>query len=111
MHEIELKLQVPRAQRAAVDAAVAGRLARPRMRLQAAYQDTAKRALASAGLALRLRREGRQWVQTLKGPSDDGLTRSELNAPRGGGTAVPEIEPSLHAGSPVGDRLLGLLAA
>ena len=108
MHEIELKLQVPAAQRAAVDAAVAGRAPFRRMRLQAAYHDTAERALAAAGLALRLRREGRQWVQTLKGATDDGMTRLEHNVPRGATAAMPEIEPALHAGSPAGDRLAAL---
>ena len=111
MHEIELKLQVPPARRAAVDAAVAGRSPAPRMRLQAAYHDTAERTLAAAGLALRLRREGRQWVQTLKGAGDDGLTRAEHNVPRGGGASMPAIEPSLHAGTPVGGRLIALLGA
>ena len=111
MQEIELKLQVPAAQRAAVEAAVAGRTLAPRTRLQAAYHDTAERTLALAGLALRLRREGRQWVQTLKGAGDDGLTRAEHNVPRGAGRAVPAIEPRLHAGTPVGERLLALLGA
>ena len=111
MHEIELKFQVPAAQRAAVDAAVAGRSGRPRMRLQAAYFDTAGGALAAAGLALRLRREGRQWVQTLKGATDDGMTRLEHNVPRGGASAAPQIDPALHSGMPVGEALLGLLAS
>jgi triphosphatase len=110
MHEIELKLQVPAAQRAAVDAAVAGRVPAPRVRLQAAYHDTAERTLATAGLALRLRREGRRWVQTLKGAGDDGLTRAEHNVPRGAGAAMPAIAPELHAGTAVGVRLLALLA-
>lgn len=111
MNEIELKLQVPPARRAAVDAAVAGTAAAPRMRLQAAYHDTPERALAAAGLALRLRREGRQWVQTLKGAGDDGLTRAEHNVPRGHAAAMPAIDPALHAGTPVGERLIALLGA
>ena len=111
MNEIELKLQVPVAQRAKVDAAVAGRMPSPRMRLQAAYQDTVDRALANARLALRLRREGRQWVQTLKGAGDDGMTRLEHNVPRGSSATVPAIDPAQHAGTAAGDRLLALLAA
>ncbi len=109
MHEIELKLQVPAARRAAVDAAVAGKSTAPRMRLQAAYHDTPERTLAAAGLALRLRREGRQWVQTLKGAGDDGLTRAEHNVARGSAAAMPAIEPALHAGTQVGERLIALL--
>lgn len=111
MQEIELKFQVPAARRAAVDAAVAGRENSPRMRLRAAYFDTPDRALAQAGMALRIRREGRRVVQTLKGLGDDGLTRAEHNVvlPPGGD---PEAlaDPSLHAGTAVGDRLIALLA-
>lgn len=110
MHEIELKLQVPAAQRAAVDAAVAGRAPAPRTRLKAAYHDTPERVLAGAGLALRLRREGRRCVQTLKGAADDGMTRMEHNVPRGSAAPMPPVAPELHAGTEVGDRLIALLA-
>ena len=111
MHEIELKFQVPREQRSAVDAAVAGRAPQPRIRLQAAYVDTPERLLAQAGLALRVRREGRRWVQTIKGASDDGMTRLEHNVPQGAGTVAPAADPALHAGTPAGDKLLALLDA
>lgn len=107
MHEIELKFQVPAAQRDALEKAVAGRTPARRVRLQAAYCDTAQRALAQARMALRVRREGRQWVQTLKGATDDGMTRLEHNVPLGAiaGTAVPQADPARHAGTPAGDRL------
>ena len=111
MHEIELKLQVPVARRAEVEAAVTGRAPGARTRLQAWYHDSADRRLAAAGLALRLRREGRRWVQTLKGAGDDGLTRAEHNVARGAAAAMPALAPALHAGTPVGERLLALLAA
>lgn len=111
MKEIELKFQVPAGQRMAVEAAVAGRAPKPRMRLQAAYHDTPERTLAEAGLALRMRREGRQWVQTLKGAGDDGMTRAEHNVPRGGAAAMPAIDPALHGGTPVGDRLIALIGS
>lgn len=110
MHEIELKFQVPPDRGAAVDAAVAGRTAAARTRLQAIYFDTADRRLAAAHMALRIRREGRQWVQTLKGSTGDGMTRLEHNVPRGAAASVPNIEPQLHAGTPAGDKLLALLA-
>ena len=111
MHEIELKLQVPAARRAEVEAAVAGRTPAARLHLQAWYHDTADRRLAAAGLALRLRREGRRWVQTLKGAGDDGLTRAEHNVPRGAAAAMPALDTALHAATKVGERLLALLAA
>lgn len=111
MHEVELKLQVPGNARSAVDKAVAGRTPARRMRLQAAYADTPDALLARHSLALRVRREGRDWVQTLKGAGDDTLTRFEHNvrllAPPAG--QAPNIDPALHRGAAVGDRLLALL--
>ncbi len=113
MHEIELKFQVPAGQRAAVDRAVAGRTPQRRVRLQAAYFDTARRALAKAKLALRVRREGRRRVQTLKGATADGMTRLEHNVALGLGpgaaAAPPQADPALHAGTPAGDRLFAAL--
>jgi inorganic triphosphatase YgiF len=110
MHEIELKFRVSAARRAAVARAVAGPRPGAPLRLQAAYFDTSDRALARAGLALRLRREGSQWVQTLKGTGNDGMTRLEHNAPRAGpGAALPALDLELHAGTGVGDRLTRVL--
>ena len=112
MHEVELKFQVPARQRDAVDAAVAGPAPVRRVRLQAAYFDTPQRTLAAAGLALRVRREGRRWVQTLKGAAEDGMTRLEHNVPISPTSSqVPLANPTLHAGTPAGDRLLALLQA
>ncbi|RQP26239.1 CYTH and CHAD domain-containing protein [Piscinibacter terrae] len=108
MREIELKFQVPPQARAAVDAAVAGAARPPRVRLQAAYFDTADRALARVGLALRVRREGRRLVQTLKGLEGDGITRSEHNVNLST-AAVNAADPSLHADTPVGQRLAVVL--
>jgi triphosphatase len=110
MREIELKFQVPTERRAAVDAAVAGRTPAPRVRLQAAYFDTPQRSLAEAGLALRIRREGRRWVQTLKGAGADGLTRAEHNVMLPPGPHADALaDPQRHAGTEVGERLLDLL--
>jgi triphosphatase len=70
MNEIELKLLLdPRQERmlrsgAAVRHAAAGP-ARTR-KLHSIYYDTADGALRGAGIALRLRRDGRKWVQTVK---------------------------------------------
>ena len=109
MNEIELKFQVPPGQASAVARAVGTASAR-RIRLQAAYADTPDRRLAGAGLALRLRREGRRWVQTLKGRGDGLMARPEHEVPVPGGAALPAIDAARHAGTPVGERLLALLA-
>lgn len=110
MTEIELKFQVPAGQRAAVAAAVAGRAREGRVRLRASYWDTPDRALAKAGLALRVRREGKAWVQTLKGAGRDGMTRPEHNvAIVSPVSAGPAVDPARHAGTPAGKRLLALL--
>lgn len=113
MTEIELKFQVPPQRREPVRSAVAGRgTAATPMRLQAAYFDTADGLLAGAGVALRLRREGARWVQTLKAAGADTMTRLEHNAPRRErSAAVPALDLALHAGTPAGDRLAALLAS
>ena len=110
MNEIELKFQVPSARRAQVDAAVAGRAPLRRVRLQAVYVDTPDRLLAKAGLALRVRREGRDWVQTLKGATDDGMRRAEHNVPLARAAEAPQADPARHRATAVGERLLTLLA-
>ncbi|TXC65583.1 inorganic triphosphatase [Piscinibacter aquaticus] len=113
MTEIELKFQVPHERRETVRAAVAGRGASAMpLRLQAAYFDTDDGLLAGAGVALRLRREGPRWVQTLKATGADAMTRLEHNAPRRErGAAVPALDLALHTGTPAGDRLAALLAS
>ena len=112
MSEVELKFQVPASRRSAVESAVAGSTPTRRIRLQAAYFDTPSGLLAGAWMALRLRKEGRVWVQTLKGalPDGAGMTRAEHNVTRSEtGTTVPTINPQLHADTPVGAALLKLL--
>lgn len=112
MSEVELKFQVPAHRRSAVEAAVSGPTPARRIRLQAAYFDTPSGLLASVWMALRLRKEGRVWVQTLKGalPDGAGMTRAEHNVTRSEtGSTVPAIDPQLHADSAVGAVLLKLL--
>lgn len=107
--ETELKFQVPAPRRQALRHAVATPGVR-RTRLQAIYFDTADRRLAAAGLALRLRKEGRVWVQTLKGRGDGLMQRLEhevaLEAQRG----VPALDVQRHAGTSVGRALADVLA-
>ena len=78
--EIELKLRLPPS---ALDALRADPLlaaARAtHKRLDNIYFDTPQRRLARAGIALRLRRDGRRWLQTVKGGSNSqaGLHQRE----------------------------------
>jgi triphosphatase len=107
--EIELKFQVPAAARAGVRRALATASART-AHLRAIYVDTTDQRLAAAGLALRLRKEGRRWVQTLKGRGDGVMQRLEHEVARPLQRGTPAIDPGLHAGTPVGDALAALLA-
>lgn len=109
MTEIELKLAIPPSAVAAVARAV-GTAAARRQRLQAIYFDTDDRRLAAAGIALRLRKEGRRWVQTLKVGPAHGMARGEhnveLRVPAG---LQPALDPALHADQPIGRALAAAL--
>ncbi|HEX7747188.1 MAG TPA: CYTH and CHAD domain-containing protein [Bordetella sp.] len=108
MSEQELKLHVPSAHAAAIARELLDHGA-TRVRLRAIYFDTPERELARARVALRLRLEGRRWMQTLKTPGADAITRVELNHPRPG----PTLDLSVYAGTPVEavlSRLRGPLA-
>lgn len=104
--EIELKFLVPQAARTRVLAEMARGSGSPeRTSLSASYFDTDDRRLARAGMAWRLRREGRRWVQTLKAGTSNPLERFEHEVIRPDASA----DASEHAGTPVGDRLACLL--
>jgi len=109
MPEQELKLHVPAQARRGVERQLQQRPV-TRQRLHALYFDTSERELARARIALRLRREGRAWVQTLKMPGADAITRIELNHDRPG----PVLDLTLYAGTdaePALTALRGTLAA
>jgi triphosphatase len=81
--EIELKLQLPEGAAEALPlVAPLSELPGRTTRLDATYFDTTDRLLQRHAMALRLRRAGRQWVQTLK----------LADAARGGLTSRPEWE-------------------
>jgi inorganic triphosphatase YgiF len=110
--EIELKFQVVAARREAVRRAVLGNgAAAQTIRLLARYFDTADGRLASAGLALRLRREGRsRWVQTLKGRGDGLMQRLEHEVVLPAG-APAELDLARHDGTPAGTALRAALGS
>lgn len=107
MHEFELKFQVPRERAAEVEAALQ-RGTVERTRLRARYFDTPDQALARQGLVLRLRQEGREHVQTAKGPGRGGFERLEHNVPLAAAADRPDT--ALHQGHPVGKALCAALA-
>ncbi len=109
MKEIELRFQIPAALGDAVEAAVATASAK-RTRLRATYFDTPQRRLAAAGLGFRVRKEGRRWVQTLKGGGPYAFARFEHNVElahggSGGPSTAPLPDPALHAGTEGGRAL------
>jgi inorganic triphosphatase YgiF len=70
--ETELKLRVPSPamQRLGTHPALRSGELGPRRKLRAIYYDTPDLALSRAGVALRVRREGRRWIQTVKWAGD-----------------------------------------
>jgi inorganic triphosphatase YgiF len=106
--EVELKLRLPRGAAAKVLRHPLlqdfGAAAPHRARLRAVYFDTPDDRLASAGLALRLRRENGRWIQTLKGPPSGGAgalsVRPEIEADRGRGTRMPALDPAHWRATP-----------
>ena len=99
MHEIELKFVVPPEREAAVERAMRAAGAR-RVRLVAHYHDTAGGDLARHGIALRLRREGRSWVQTVKAVGKNRVARIEHNVALGRAAGgAPAIDVHRHDGT------------
>ncbi len=110
MVEIELKFQVPAPARERVHHAVATAAARTQ-RVRTIYLDTPDGRLAAAGMAVRLRRDGRRWLQTVKGQGDGLLQRLEHEVPvpapaRG---VTPAVDLARHAGTPAHGRLAAVL--
>lgn len=75
--EIELKLRLPPPALAALRAdPLWAKIRATRKQLDNIYFDTPQRALAQAGIGLRLRSDGKHWVQTVKG---GGTSRAGLH--------------------------------
>lgn len=108
MLEREVKFHVPARRRAGLKSRLL-KLGAAAIELHARYYDTCTQALAQAGIALRVRREGDTWVQTIKLPGPDELSRIEWNHPR----PEPLLDLGVYAGthieslmSDVADRLI-----
>ncbi|NYT23886.1 CYTH and CHAD domain-containing protein [Alcaligenaceae bacterium] len=97
MLERELKFHVPPRQRTGLKARLHKLGAEP-AELHARYYDTENQVLARAHIALRLRREDGIWIQTIKTPGPDELSRVEWNHPRPG----PTLDLGLYADTHIG---------
>jgi triphosphatase len=111
MTEFELKFEVSPANLKSVAVAMQQGKA-SRQRLQASYFDTADGALAAHGIVVRLRKEGRRWVQTAKGPTADLHERMEHNVslPLQRAACMPLLDLSRHDDTPVGKVISKALA-
>ena len=104
--EFELKLEIP-ADRLQPLLAAIGHGDTVRERLRATYFDTQDGRLARRGIVVRMRREGRKWVQTAKTPGSGPLARLEHNAPVAPDEAgmTPAVDLARHTGTPVGETI------
>lgn len=78
MQEIELKFLVPQAQLTKIVQKLNVKSAK-KTQMAAHYYDTHNHTLAKRGIGLRIRREGENWVQTLKSGGDGIAARLEHN--------------------------------
>lgn len=109
--ELELKLHVPDAALASLRDALRAHGARSR-RLRAHYFDTPNGRLARARIALRLRLEGRHWIQTVKAEGQ-GIAHHMEHEVRvvGMPARVPAVDPLRHDDSDAGKVLTASLQA
>lgn len=109
MAEVELKFCVPEVELASLRHALQGLGAR-RTRMRAHYFDTADGALARHRVALRLRLEGRRWMQTLKAVGDGAIHRleHEVHVP-GPASRCPTLDLRRHDGSAAAPLLAAAL--
>jgi len=111
MEELELKFRVPDAMLPSLRGGMLAHGAK-RLRLKARYFDTADGLLARQMIALRLRREGRRWTQTLKTAGDGVMHRLENEVHIAGSSRdAPHLDWHRHDGSPAGRALGAALAA
>jgi triphosphatase len=107
--EIELKFQLTEKAHHSIAAQLRAEGAKSKL-LAAHYFDTATGTLAHAGFALRLRKEGRVWFQTLKSASSAAsAVRGEHNV-RLRVKEHPQLDLLAHADTEDGVRLQRLLS-
>ena len=109
--EFEIKLLFPKEKLPSINQFIIDRGGLKRQRLQASYIDTQDFLLANSGVALRLRKEGRKWIQTLKAPTLNSLERLEHNIEiQDSSKGVPPWSLYHHGEHPAGKALIKLLS-
>ncbi|MFV0467882.1 MAG: CYTH domain-containing protein, partial [Dysgonomonas sp.] len=96
MIEVELKFQIPTTRRTALYKALDPKKSNV-IQLQAKYFDTPSKLLSQSGVALRLRREGENWVQTLKAAGKSHLHRFEHNHDFGASEHAPNLDLTIYS--------------
>ena len=95
MVEVELKFQLPESKKKTVQQYLKKHKAKY-IHLQAKYYDTPERLLAKNGMALRLRKEDDQWVQTFKAAGQSHLHRVEEEIHLGVCDQEPDLNLALY---------------
>ena len=76
-------------------------------RLESIYFDTPDQALRKGGFTLRVRKEGRQWIQTVKTfAASNGAARGEWEAPVNGEAPDPDVLRGTPGASVLGGLIL-----
>jgi len=110
MIEFELKLAFHGERLADIENLLIAKGGVRRQKLQAFYFDTDTFSLAHAGISLRIRKEGRAWIQTLKASSANQFERLEHNVVvKHAGTTLPILNIHLHKEHPAYKALLKVL--
>lgn len=95
--EFEIKLLFPGGKFELIEKWIISKGGLQRQHLRAAYIDTPDFLFAQAGISFRLRKEGRQWMQTLKVSTDKPLERLEHNIILDAtGNTIPKWDFDLH---------------
>lgn len=100
MVEVELKFQLPESKKKTVQQYLKKHKAKY-IHLQAKYYDTPDRLLAKNGMALRLRKEDDQWVQTFKAAGQSHLHRVEEEIHLGVCDQEPDLNLELYQNNKV----------
>jgi inorganic triphosphatase YgiF len=107
MNEFEIKLVFPDERLTDIEKLLIDKGGIRRQKLQAYYFDTDQFSLAQSGISLRIRKEGRAWIQTLKASGASQFERLEHNAVISHtGATPPPLNIKLHDEHPAYKALL-----